>query len=67
MFGILILTTALLSVLSVSFGSNDTANTTSASYYLVDNFSGTTFFDNFEFQTFDDPTHGTNGSFSTNG
>ncbi len=33
-------------------------NATQASYYLTDNFAGTTFFDNFHFDTYDDPTHG---------
>lgn len=33
-------------------------NATQTSYYLTDNFAGTTFFDNFHFDTYDDPTHG---------
>lgn len=33
-------------------------NSTQASYYLTENFAGTTFFDNFHFDTYDDPTHG---------
>lgn len=38
-------------------------NVTSTVYYLQDNFSGTSFFDNFYFETMDDPTHGMNSGF----
>lgn len=33
-------------------------NASQAAYYLADNFAGTSFFDNFQFNTYDDPTHG---------
>lgn len=34
-------------------------NQTSMPYSLVDNFAGETFFDNFSFETMNDPTNGT--------
>ena len=33
-------------------------NASQATYYLADNFAGTSFFDNFQFNTYDDPTNG---------
>jgi uncharacterized protein with ATP-grasp and redox domains len=40
------------------FKSDCLRNTTNAVYYLEDNFSGDSFFDNFYFETMDDYTHG---------
>lgn len=56
----------LVGLFRSAFGTNNTPkNATQATYWLADNFEGTTFFDNFQFNTYDDPTHGRVCSFFT--
>jgi hypothetical protein len=53
----------LLSYFAVAQAASEGKNVSSSGYYLQDNFSGTSFFDNFAFETMDDPTHGSLGLF----
>jgi hypothetical protein len=49
---VVLISTVLVSIAALNL------NVTGSSYYLMDSFEGQAFFDNFQFQTDDDPTHG---------